>query len=154
MCPSDLTTVFAFDSDYAMGVLTSCVHQVWAKSESSTLRVDLRYTPTTCFETFPWPDPSDPVRERVAVLAARLVDERQAITIGEGIGLTELYNAIDDGAWKPIADLHRQLDLAVLAAYSWPASLRDDPLELKVRLAERHAAIAAGQMGYDPFAPE
>ncbi len=55
------------------------------------------------------------------------------------------------GAWRPIADLRRQLDVAVLAAYDWPAGLRDDALELKVRLAERHEAIDSGGMSYDPF---
>lgn len=151
VCPSNLRNVFAFDDDYAMAVLTSCVHQTWAHSESSTLRVDLRYTPTTCFETFPWPSATAADRVRIGAIAAQLVSERQAITIREGIGLTALYNAIDDGAWRPIAELHRRLDAAVLGAYGWPADLCVDPLEQKVRLAVRHADIASGRISYDPF---
>jgi hypothetical protein len=153
VCPSNLTNVFAFDDDYAMGVLTAVAHQAWAKSESSTLRIDLRYTPTSCFETYPWPEPTPRQRARIGELAARLVAERQSITVTEGIGLTELYNAVEDGAWRPVADLHRRLDVAVLEAYGWPASLREDPLDLKRRLAERHAAIVAGEIAYEPFAP-
>jgi hypothetical protein len=65
VCPSNLTNVFAFDSDYAMGILTSVVHQTWAHSEASTLRIDLRYTPTSCFETFPWPDADDALRAQI-----------------------------------------------------------------------------------------
>ncbi|MGH2898195.1 MAG: type IIL restriction-modification enzyme MmeI [Solirubrobacteraceae bacterium] len=151
VCPSNLTNVFAFDGDYAMGVITSCVHQAWARSESSTLRIDLRYTPTSCFETFPWPMPSADQRERITAAAEQLIAERQAITIREAIGLTALYNATDDGAWKPVADLHRRLDVAVLAAYGWPATLRDDPLEQKARLAALHAQIGAGRVAYAPF---
>jgi hypothetical protein len=151
VCPSNLTNVFAFEDDYAMGVLTSVVHQTWAHSESSTLEDRPRYTPTTCFETFPWPEPEPSRRERIGGLAASLVAARQAITTREGIGLTNLYNAVDEGAWQDIADLHRDLDLEVLKAYDFPASLRDDPLELKARLATLHAEIQAGRHPYSPF---
>jgi hypothetical protein len=151
VCPSNLTNVFAFEDDYAMGVLTSGVHQVWAKSESSTLRIDLRYTPTTCFETFPWPEPEPSRRVRIGELAASLIAARQAITTREDIGLTALYNAIDDGAWQDIVHLHRDLDHEVLKAYDFPTSLREDPLELKARLATIHAEVQAGERRYAPF---
>lgn len=151
VCPSNLTNVFAFEDDYAMGILTSVVHQTWAHSESSTLRIDLRYTPTTCFETFPWPEPNAGQRERIGVLAADLIAARQAITVREGIGLTAFYNAVDEGAWQQVAKLHRELDEAVLAAYGYPRALRDDPLELKARLAGLHADIEAGRRVYTPF---
>lgn len=150
VCPSNLTNVFAFEDEYAMGVLTAAPHQVWADAEKSTLREDARYTPTSCFETYPWPAPTAMQRDRIADLAARLVSERQTVTVREGIGLTDLYNAIDDGAWRPIADLHRRLDETVLDAYGWPHQLRDDPLELKLRLAERHAEILGGERPYSP----
>jgi hypothetical protein len=151
VCPSDLTVVFAFDDDYAMGMLTSVVHQTWARTEASTLRVDFRYTPTTCFETFPWPAPDDAQRQRIGSIAADLIAARQAITVREGIGLTDFYNAVDEGAWQEVAALHRRLDEATLAAYGYPATLRDDPLELKARLATLHADIHSGRLRYAPF---
>jgi hypothetical protein len=151
VCPSDLTNVFAFEDDYAMGVLTSVVHQTWAHSESSTLRVDLRYTPTSCFETFPWLSPDATRRERIGALAAELIAARQAITTREGIGLTDFYNALEEGAWQPVAHLHRELDDEVLRAYGFPGSLREDPLELKACLASLHADIQAGRRAYAPF---
>jgi hypothetical protein len=152
VCPSNLTNVFAFDDDYAIGVLTSTVHQVWARSESSTLRVDLRYTPTSCFETFPWPEPDAQQRERIGALAAELITARQAITVRENIGLTAFYNALEEGAWQAVAKLHRDLDHAVLTAYGYPRALREDRLELKARLAGLHADIQAGRRAYSPFA--
>ncbi len=151
VCPSNLTNVFAFEDDYAMGVLTSVAHQTWAQSEASTLRVDLRYTPTSCFETFPWPEPDATRRERVGALAAELIVARQEITLHEGIGLTDFYNALDEGAWQPVAHLHHELDDEVLKAYDFPVSLREDPLELKARLASLHADIEAGRRKYAPF---
>jgi len=151
VCPSDLTIVFTFDDDYAIGILMAVAHQTWAHSEMSTLEQRPRYTPTTCFETYPWPTPTPAQRARIGGLAARLITTRQAIASAERIGLTTLYNAIDEGGWRPVAELHRQLDAAVLAAYGWPAALRDDPLELKRRLAERHAAIRADEIDYRPW---
>ncbi len=69
---------FAFDTDYAFGVLHSAVHEVWA------MRVGARhgdggesgrptYNNTTCFETFPlpWPPGSEPVNDpRYKAIAA------------------------------------------------------------------------------------
>jgi len=50
--------VFAFEDDFSMGILLSTIHHEWARAQSSTLRIDIRYTPTTAFETFPWPQRS------------------------------------------------------------------------------------------------
>lgn len=149
-CPSDLTIVFAFDDDYSMGVLTSSAHLEWAMSEASSLEDRPRYTPTSCFETFPWPEPTAGQRDEIGRISAALIERRQAICVERSIGLTDLYNAVDDGAWADLRKLHRDLDVAVLRAYGWPATIARDPLELKTRLATLHAQIAAGAP-YDPF---
>ena len=151
VCPSNLTNVFAFENDYEIGVLTSFVHQTWAHSESSTLEDRPRYTPTSCFETFPWPEPDLARRARIGELAAELIAARQAITVQEGVGLTDFYNALDEGAWAPVARIHHELDTEVLKAYDLPGSLRDDPLELKARLASLHAEISTARRSYAPF---
>ncbi len=150
VCPSDLTIIFAFNDDYSMGVITSSTHGAWAYSEMSTLEDRPRYTPTSCFETFPWPQPADSLREEIGELAKRLIERRQAICVENEIGLTDLYNQVDDGAWEELADLHRQLDEAVARAYGWQPAVAHDPLEIKARLAELHAAVIAGTP-YDPF---
>ncbi len=69
-CPSNLTNVFAFDDDFAIGVLASRIHGEWARAQSSTLRVDIRYTPTSAFETFPWPQPTAAQREAIGAAPA------------------------------------------------------------------------------------
>ena len=152
VCPSNLTNVFAFEDDYAMGILTSSIHGAWAKSESSTLRIDLRYTPTSCFETFPWPQPDTGMREEIGDVAKRLIESRQTICVANEIGLTDLYNQVDDGAWGEIAARHRELDHLVARAYGWPPTVADDPLEAKTQLAAIHAEITAGGFTYQPFA--
>ena len=46
--PGDSLTAFAFDDDYSFGILSSAVHRAWLEARCSTLKGDLRYTPTTC----------------------------------------------------------------------------------------------------------
>ena len=143
--------VFAFEDDYAMGVLTSRIHTEWARAQSSTLEDRIRYTPSSAFETFPWPDPKPEQREAIADLSRRLIERRQEICVGREIGLTKLYNEVGDGAYRDLADLHRALDEAVAAAHGWPPSAAHDPDESNRRLLELNRAIAAGELAYSPF---
>lgn len=53
--PADSTSVVASDNFYILGILTSKIHRLWVKAQSSTLKGDTRYTHNTCFETFPFP---------------------------------------------------------------------------------------------------
>lgn len=150
VCPSNLTNVFAFSDDYAMGILTSSIHGAWAHSESSTLEDRPRYTPTSCFETFPWPQPGEAARAEIGDLVKRLIERRQSICVENDIGLTVLYNRVEEGAWTDLAGLHRQLDEAVARAYGWPAGVAHDPIEAKARLADLHRQIQEGSL-YAPF---
>jgi hypothetical protein len=151
-CPSDLVNVFAFADDYAIGVLHSRIHQEWARAQSSTLRVDIRYTPTSAFETFPWPPaPTDAQRAEVGEAAAATIERRQAICAEREIGLTALYNEVDDGAYADLRALHERLDRAVAAAYGWPASAATDAEHSNRRLLKLNMAIAQGQVEYAPF---
>lgn len=151
----DSTNVFAFDDDYSMGILMSRAHDAWAWAQSSTLKGDLRYTPTTAFATFPWPDPvSETSRRKVAEAAATLYARRSELCIEHNMGLTKLYNLMDDGAFTDLADLHRALDVAVAEAYGWPASVAQNGPELVKRLTELNQEIVEGGRPYNPFGHE
>lgn len=80
-----------------------------------------------------------------------MVARRSEICLGQSIGLTTLYNQVDDGAWKDLRDLHVELDEAVAEAYGWPKHVAHDPDEANRRLLELNRAIAAGEIKYDPF---
>lgn len=72
-------TIYAFASadDFFLGLVHGRPHECWARSQASQLREresGLRYTPTTCFETFPFPEPSGGLRDAIAA-AARELDE-------------------------------------------------------------------------------
>jgi hypothetical protein len=114
--------------------------------------VDLRYTPTSAFETFPWPYPiTDAQREAIAEASRAVIARRSEICLDRQIGLTKLYNEVDDGAYRDLADLHRQLDEAVAAAYGWPKAAAHDATEANRRLLELDRAIADGKVEYAPF---
>ena len=144
--------VFAFDDDYSMGILLSRAHDAWAWAQSSTLKGDLRYTPTTVFATFPWPDPvTDDQRHAVATAASALYARRSELCLEHNMGLTALYNLMDDGGFRDLAGLHRELDVAVAAAYGWPASVAQEPAELVRRLTDLNRQIVQRERAYDPF---
>jgi hypothetical protein len=150
--PSDKAQVFAFDDDYSMGMLSSRAHGAWAWEESSTLKADLNYTPSSAFMTFPWPDGATPAqREAIAEATRRLLARRSEICLSENIGLTTLYNAMDDGAYTDLKALHRALDEAVAACYGWPKSIAQDDAELVTRLTELNRQISTGERDYAPF---
>ena len=149
---SDATNAFAIDDDYSMGILLSRAHDAWAWARASTLETRLRYTPTTVFETFPWPDPVTPAqRDAVAAASAALYARRSELCVEHGMGLTRLYNLMDDGGFADLAVLHRRLDEAVAAAYGWPASAAQDPAELVRRLTALNQEIAEDRRSYTPF---
>jgi hypothetical protein len=149
---SDATNVFAFEDDYAMGILSSSAHGGWAWSRSSTIKGDLRYTPSTVFEGFPWPYPiTDEQRERIAGASRKAIGRRQEICAEDSFGLTALYNLVDEGAYTDLKALHNELDEAVVAAYEWPKALAHDSDEIVQRLLGLNREIAAGTRKYDPF---
>ncbi|GAB4515139.1 MAG: class I SAM-dependent DNA methyltransferase [Phycisphaerales bacterium] len=63
--PDHQLIAFARSDNYFLGVLHSSVHELWARRQGTQLREaesGFRYTPTTCFETFPlpWPPGAEP----------------------------------------------------------------------------------------------
>ncbi len=78
---TNATMVFATADDYFFGVMHSRAQEVWALSQGSQLREKesgFRYTPTTCFETFPFPAPTDAQRAAIAAAVKELDTLRTA----------------------------------------------------------------------------
>jgi hypothetical protein len=60
--PDDGIYIFARDDDNFFAILASRIHAVWAYAQGTQVREKesgFRYTPLTCFETFPFPFPDD-----------------------------------------------------------------------------------------------
>ena len=65
---------------------------MWAIKYGSGMRNDPRYTPSDVFETFPRPEPTD----RLAEVGRTLDTERREIMLRRELGLTKLYNLVND----------------------------------------------------------
>lgn len=79
--PDHQLIAFARADDYFFGVLHSRFHQVWALAMGTQLREKesgFRYTPTTCFETFPFPWPLGDERRALEQLEDEATDRLQA----------------------------------------------------------------------------
>ena len=123
----------ATEDDYTFGVLHSRFHELWALAMGTQLETRPRYTPTTCFETFPFPRPTDAQREAIAAAAVELNSLREGWLNPDGVGisisaaelrrrtLTNLYN--QRPTW--LENAHARLDAAVAAAYGWEVDLAD-----------------------------
>ena len=153
--PDHAVFIFTRDDDYFFGVLHSHLHEVWARAQGTQLREvesGFRYTPTSTFETypFPWPPGTEPMDSRlvkaIAEAARELVEKRDEWLNPPNASaeelkkrtLTNLYNIRP--AW--LVDAHRKLDEAVFAAYGWPSTLNDAEL-LERLLALNHERAAS-----------
>ena len=80
ICPDHQLIVIARDDDVTFGILHSRFHEAWSLRLGTWLGKgnDPRYTPTTTFETFPFPEGLSP-----DVPASAYADDPQAIAIAE-----------------------------------------------------------------------
>ncbi len=103
--------------------LQSRIHDIWVRFFASSMKDDLRYTPSDCFETFPFPVgwESDPQMEAVG---REYYDYRAQLMVRNDEGLTATYNRFHDPDEADpeilkLRTLHDAMDRAVLAAYGW-----------------------------------
>jgi hypothetical protein len=130
--PDHQLIVIAADDDYIFGMLNSLPHRLWALRMGTQLETRPRYTPTTTFETFPFPKPTGPQRSAIAALGKELDDLRSGWLNPPGLSdtelekrtLTELYNA--NPTW--LCQVHDRLDQAVFEAYGWASERGDDDI--------------------------
>ena len=134
--PDHAVGVFARDDDYFIGILQSRVHVVWSLAMGTQLESRPRYTHTTCFETFPFPEPTNDQRDAVADIAKTLMWHRKNVltplehTPAEMVRemtLTNVYNK--NHRWLQLD--HEKLNRAVFNAYNWtedPEDLDDDTI--------------------------
>lgn len=86
---------FLRDDGYVLGIVTSSVHRAWIFAQKSTIKGDTRYTHTTCFNTFPFPqlltaDQAAAIRQQMI----ELNDYRDDWMVNQQKGITEMYNRL------------------------------------------------------------
>jgi hypothetical protein len=115
--------VFAFSSASPFAVLQSRAHEIWARFFSSSMKDDLRYAPSDCFETFPFP-PGYASDASLEAVGQAYHDHRADLMVKAGEGMTKTYNRFHKesehgAAIETLRDLHDRMDRTVLRAYGW-----------------------------------
>ncbi|MBL8204744.1 MAG: restriction endonuclease [Blastocatellia bacterium] len=90
-----LNTLYVFTTDRwdLFSVVQSTLHEVWARKYSGSLETRLRYSPSDCFETFPFPaDQWQTPNPQLADIGERYHESRRALMQQLWLGLTDLYN--------------------------------------------------------------
>lgn len=124
-------------------VVQSTLHEVWSRKYSGALKQDLRYSPSKCFDTFPFPDDLWTQPNRKLTEAGEQYHEyRRELMLQLWLGLTNIYNLFHERDLTPekvakvskkspeeaaagyqaileLRLLHRQLDNTVRDAYGW-----------------------------------
>ena len=144
-----------------LGVLSSRIHVAWALAAGGRLGVgnDPVYVKTRCFEPFPFPDASEPQRERIRFLGEQIDAHRKRRQEAHpSLTMTEMYNVLEElrtgealsatsqlihdrGLVSVLRDLHDDLDCAVSEAYGWQPDLSTE--DILFRLVELNIARAA-----------
>lgn len=159
VAPDKALVVVAADDDYTFGVLHSRLHEVWSLAQGTWLGVgnDPRYTPSTCFETFPFPEPNDSQREKVSSAAKHLDDVRNHLLASDPkLTMTKLYNEVVElkedrnptSRAFPLLLAHERLDEVVASSYGWEWPLTDE--QILERLLELNLRRAAAEDAAPP----
>jgi hypothetical protein len=120
---ADSCDIFALSNLATLCMLQARPHELWARFFSSSMKDDLRYAPSDCFETFPFPlsFEADPTLED----AGRIyLDHRNGLMVRRNEGMTATNNRFHDAMETSddvlrLRELHGAMDRAVLEAYGW-----------------------------------
>ena len=120
---ADSTVVFAFATFAPFAILQSCCHEIWTRVFSSSMKDDLRYAPSDCFVTFPFPKDYSK-NDQLEEAGRAYFNHRTDIMLATNLGLTKTYNRFHDPLDRKddiveLRSLHAEMDDAVLRAYGW-----------------------------------
>ena len=98
-------------------------HEVWSSFFGSSLEDRFRYTPSDCFETFPFPENWE-TRSDLEAVGREYYEFRAALMVHNDEGMTKTYNRFhdpyeNDPEIAELRRLHGAMDRAVLDAYGW-----------------------------------
>ncbi|MBE9057305.1 class I SAM-dependent DNA methyltransferase [Sphaerospermopsis sp. LEGE 08334] len=161
--PDNKLIVIALDDAYFLAVLSSNIHVAWALSCGGQLGPTPVYVKTTCFDKFPFPNPTPEQKQKIRELGERLDSHRKRVqTQHPEITITGMYNLLEklrkgetftaaDKAYNnkalvsTLKQIHDELDNAVLDTYGWQ-DLKDNQktkAEIEEIILERLVALNA-----------
>lgn len=149
MVYSEQLVVFAFHTYASFCTMQSRVHEAWVRFFSSSMKDDLRYSNSDCFETFPFPtaQTTADVREKAG---SQYYELRSLTMTSRGEGLTKIYNRFHDPhekspEIKKLRELHDAMDRVVLQAYGWNDLAKTTRCEFLLDYEEEEDEVPSGK---------
>ncbi len=107
----------------AFCILQCRIHEIWARFFGSSMKDDLRYTPSDCFDAFPFPQNWE-AHETLESAGKMYFEYRAALMVDSAKGMTTTYNRFHDiyetdSGIVDLRELHTAMDRAVLGSYGW-----------------------------------
>ena len=127
--------VFPFQSSSAFCILQSNVHEIWGRFFSSTMKDDINYSPSDCFETFPFPEGWE-THLALEATGKAYYEHRAALMIRNDEGMTKTYNRFHD-PYENDSDIGRLRELHVAMDPRSPRRLRMDRHPHRLRFPPR-----------------
>lgn len=121
---------------YHLGILTSNVHMAWMRTVCGRLKSDYRYSKDIVYNTFPWPEVSVELKERIAATAQGILDAREHYP---DCSLADLYDEVTMP--QELRKAHQANDKAVMAAYGYGTSMTEP--EIVIDLLKRYQELNA-----------
>ena len=120
---SEALVILVDERNSFLCLLQSRIHEIWTRFLGSSLGDTLRYSPSDCFETFPFPEYWE-TNLTLETVGKTYYEYRAALMIRNNQGLTDTYNRFHDPDERhpdilQLRLLHAQMDRAVLDAYGW-----------------------------------
>ncbi|GAK12348.1 hypothetical protein JCM19039_2116 [Geomicrobium sp. JCM 19039] len=118
---SDALVVLDLPNWSSFAMLQCSFHELWVRRESSSMKKDIRYTPSDSFDTYPFLHTNSDKLEKLGEEYYKL---RQKIMITRNEGLTKTYNHFHNSDEKSrdiqeLRKLHESMDKGVTEVYGW-----------------------------------
>jgi hypothetical protein len=111
---SDLLFLIPESTLYHFGVLTSNVHNAWARAVCGRLGMGYRYSKDVVYNNFPWPETTENQKAEIEKLAQGVLDARAKYPDSS---LADLYDPLTMSL--ELLKAHKALDRAVMKLYGF-----------------------------------
>lgn len=105
---------------YHFGILTSNVHMAWMRTVCGRLKSDYSYASNVVYNTFPWPNPTEQQKKKIAQSAQEILDAR---ALYPDSSLADLYDPLTMP--DKLRKAHTANDRAVMAAYGFNTKMTE-----------------------------
>jgi len=134
--PGETMQVIYDAEPYLFGLISSNMHMLWVKAVAGGMKMDILYSVTICYNTFPFPKISTQRKNEITQATFRILEEREKHSDKT---LAQLYDP--DKMPEGLRQAHRDNDIIIEKCYrSTPFKSDEERLEYLFKLYEKMIA--------------